>query len=1040
MAEIGIKTLLYLNEHNESVRFEGGASGTVLIGAGTTALPQWKTLADAGISATGHTHSYAGSSSAGGAATTATTTADTNNTLYIVGVTSSATTTLKRDTSVSVKGGTITATTFAGTADKVKAALSVGTGLKYETASVTYIGETARTISLNTEAEITWTNTHTFSALPKLNTSGVLIAKDSNTAIAGLQATGAGHILQYKVVNGSGTYVFDHVPSTGVTDDAEYKLVGVVSVGGALKVPNVTGKVVSFNPSTGTLIATHFSGDGSNLTNLASQNLSGSIPSSLLPDLSGNYLPLIGGLMNGPISSRIIESYGRYYGCLQYQWNTSVTTIAITTPFPCDSTGGTVPPSADGEQFFQLHITGIDNASNGKTLDVKVGIAVAVGGAINSSHSGWSSIGTITPSSVKHGTITHKHAVVITLPAVTNGNHMRINVDACFDYWAKRDNNWMDSIPLYTAGNAWGIDNNTTGITLDSGDGLTYYAANPPSTAGNGSTAQYLVGTTAANGALMLANMSGKTISFKPSTGELTATTFNGALTGNVTGNCSGSSGSCTGNAATATSATKATTTEDTSNTLYIVGVTSSATTTLKRDTSVSVKGGTITATTFNGALTGNVTGNCSGSSGSCTGNAATASAWKTGRTISLTGGVTGTSAAWTGSGNLSIVTTLSSHNHSAGDINSGVFGVGRGGTGLSTYAKGDILYCSDDSGTDPVLSKLSIGSANQMLTVDPVNGIPAWDTVPVYFAVCETAAATTVKVATSIGTRKLTSETLTAGTIAFVRFTATNSGAVASLTLNIDGTGAKPIKQQLNTSATSDLSHKAQLIAGNTYMFQYNGTNWVSTFNYNNTYSEITDTNLQSSTGSTAGLITGRRFVSALNALIADTLRLQITDSVSTAVNGTPVLAITGSEVHWANLTVRERRYLKLNDSSSGITTSGAGYTISQTANSDLTVHMTIGNGATSNFSRYITLPSPSALTEGDRIEFVITNLSSRVGTIWFDQGVSDASLYRSSQNYNYTQSERFFSTGEHVIADVITVGTGTTKVWRIVKHSELY
>lgn len=34
--------------------------------------------------------------------------------------------------------------------------------------------------------------------------------------------------------------------------------------------------------------------------------------------------------------------------------------------------------------------------------------------------------------------------------------------------------------------------------------------------------------------------------------------TFTGALTGNVTGNCSGSSGSCTGNAATATTATTA--------------------------------------------------------------------------------------------------------------------------------------------------------------------------------------------------------------------------------------------------------------------------------------------------------------------------------------------------------------------------------------------------------------------------------------------------------------------------------------------------
>ena len=40
--------------------------------------------------------------------------------------------------------------------------------------------------------------------------------------------------------------------------------------------------------------------------------------------------------------------------------------------------------------------------------------------------------------------------------------------------------------------------------------------------------------------------------------GVLTATSFSGNLTGNVTGNCSGDSGSCTGNAATATTATNA--------------------------------------------------------------------------------------------------------------------------------------------------------------------------------------------------------------------------------------------------------------------------------------------------------------------------------------------------------------------------------------------------------------------------------------------------------------------------------------------------
>lgn len=48
-------------------------------------------------------------------------------------------------------------------------------------------------------------------------------------------------------------------------------------------------------------------------------------------------------------------------------------------------------------------------------------------------------------------------------------------------------------------------------------------------------------------------------LDFNPSTGTLSSTTFTGAVVGDVTGNISGSSGSCTGNAATATLATTAT-------------------------------------------------------------------------------------------------------------------------------------------------------------------------------------------------------------------------------------------------------------------------------------------------------------------------------------------------------------------------------------------------------------------------------------------------------------------------------------------------
>jgi hypothetical protein len=59
--------------------------------------------------------------------------------------------------------------------------------------------------------------------------------------------------------------------------------------------------------------------------------------------------------------------------------------------------------------------------------------------------------------------------------------------------------------------------------------------------------------------------------------------------------------------------------------------------------------------------------GSITGSSGSCTGNAATATRWATGRTIALTGDVTGTSAAFDGSAALSFAATLANSGVTAG-------------------------------------------------------------------------------------------------------------------------------------------------------------------------------------------------------------------------------------------------------------------------------------------------------------------------------------------------------------------------------------
>lgn len=55
------------------------------------------------------------------------------------------------------------------------------------------------------------------------------------------------------------------------------------------------------------------------------------------------------------------------------------------------------------------------------------------------------------------------------------------------------------------------------------------------------------------------------------------------------------------------------------------------------------------------------------------------------------------------------------------GTWNATTIGPTYGGTGQTTYTTGDMLYSSGSN----VLSKLSIGSSNQVLTV--VGGVPAW-------------------------------------------------------------------------------------------------------------------------------------------------------------------------------------------------------------------------------------------------------------------------------------------------------------------------
>jgi len=153
--------------------------------------------------------------------------------------------------------------------------------------------------------------------------------------------------------------------------------------------------------------------------------------------------------------------------------------------------------------------------------------------------------------------------------------------------------------------------------------------------------------------------------------------------------------------------------------------------------------GGTIT-----GNLTGNVTGNTSGSSGSTTGNAATATALATARTIggtsfdgtaniavALSDTTTALATARTiggvsfdGTANINLPGVNAAGNQNTTGTAAGLsatLAVASGGTNLTSYTAGDILYATGST----TLSKLPKGTASQQIRMNSGATAPEWFT-----------------------------------------------------------------------------------------------------------------------------------------------------------------------------------------------------------------------------------------------------------------------------------------------------------------------
>lgn len=110
-------------------------------------------------------------------------------------------------------------------------------------------------------------------------------------------------------------------------------------------------------------------------------------------------------------------------------------------------------------------------------------------------------------------------------------------------------------------------------------------------------------------------------------------------------------------------------------------------------------------------------------------------------------------------------------------------------------------------------------------------------------------------------------------------------------------------------------------------------------------------------------------------------------------------------------------------------------------TAGTDSVLHLIIGgtSGLSADFTRYLNLPElGTGALEGDKIEMVITNLSSTYkGQIQFNPSTTTVT-FRTVDGLMLTQSERYFASGERIAFHAIKTTSGGSLCWRVVKTSE--
>lgn len=248
--------------------------------------------------------------------------------------------------------------------------------------------------------------------------------------------------------------------------------------------------------------------------------------------------------------------------------------------------------------------------------------------------------------------------------------------------------------------------------------------------------------------------------------------------------------------------------------------------------------GGSYLYVVFSGAVGASINGQNSVSSTTCTSTGGVSGSLTSGNHYSL-------STDATAKVTLTVTDRVGGTNPQIIQVPTAVFPIDMYDNGAGTVGVGI-------GGIAPESAKCKFYIQTEGIDYNDLDNLPAGD----FYGTCSTGASTVAKAVTISGFPS----TISAGQKVTIKFTVANTAT--NPTLSINGGTAHRIMRYGTTSAGTNASTSWN--ANSTVQLTYDGTNWIIDNFNNNTYGIISQANIQNTSGTSSGLITGQRFKQA--------------------------------------------------------------------------------------------------------------------------------------------------------------------------------